>query len=121
MGEARSARDAAKKRRGEERAPRTRGSVAAERAVVPPSVFTMGKMQVGQRLKEVVYTLSPYEQDIMKGLFENLPGRAWYNFKKNWLYDAVPFCILRSREPTGSARAKWRRRRCTTGTRNGTA
>merc|ERR1711869_42591 len=92
--EARSARDAAKKRRGEERAPRTRGSVAAERAVVPPSVFTMGKMQVGQRLKEVVYTLSPYEQDIMKGLFENLPGRAWYNFKKNWLYDAVPFCIL---------------------------
>ncbi len=37
----------------------------------------MGKMQVGQRLKEVVYTLSPYEQDIMKGLFENLPGRAW--------------------------------------------
>jgi hypothetical protein len=47
------------------------------------------------RLREVVYTLSPFEQDIMGGLFKDIP----YKMKKYWnlwgfdamVYGVVPY------------------------------
>merc|ERR1711904_225850 len=55
---------------------------------------TMGKMQVGTRLKEVVYTLSPFEQNVMAGLFKDIPHKVMHHLKQNVIFDAVPFCVL---------------------------
>ncbi|QDZ22445.1 kinesin [Chloropicon primus] len=54
----------------------------------------MGKQQVGMRLKEVVYTLSPFEQNVMQGLFKDIPHKVMHHLKQNVLFDALPFCIL---------------------------
>ena len=54
----------------------------------------MGKMQVGTRLKEVVYTLSPFEQNVMAGLFKDIPHKVMHHLKQNVIFDAVPFCVL---------------------------
>ena len=53
----------------------------------------MGKQQVGTRLKEVVYTLSPFEQNVMKGLFTDTPHKVMHHLKQNVLFDALPFCV----------------------------
>ena len=45
------------------------------------------------RLREVVYTLSPFEQNVMNGLFKNIP----YKLNKYWnLFgrDALVFAVL---------------------------
>merc|ERR1711924_179254 len=57
-------------------------------------LVTMGKQQVGTRLKEVVYTLSPFEQNVMQGLFKDIPHKVMHHLKQNVLFDALPFCIL---------------------------
>eukprot|EP00212_Chloropicon_laureae_P002243 CAMPEP_0197488224 /NCGR_PEP_ID=MMETSP1311-20131121/3199_1 /TAXON_ID=464262 /ORGANISM="Genus nov. species nov., Strain RCC856" /LENGTH=76 /DNA_ID=CAMNT_0043032193 /DNA_START=392 /DNA_END=622 /DNA_ORIENTATION=- len=54
----------------------------------------MGKQQVGMRLKEVVYTLSPFEQNVMAGLFKDIPHKVMHHLKQNVLFDAIPFCVL---------------------------
>lgn len=38
------------------------------------AVTNMGKVPI--RLKEVVYTLSPFEQNVMGGLWKDLPHKA---------------------------------------------
>lgn len=43
------------------------------------------------RLREVVYTLSPFETKVMGGLFKDLPGKMATHWK-NWGQDAVIFC-----------------------------
>ena len=53
----------------------------------------MGKQQVSTRLKEVVYTLSPFEQNVMKGLFTDIPHKVMHHLKQNVLFDALPFCV----------------------------
>ncbi|PSC72192.1 SUMO-activating enzyme subunit 1B-1 [Micractinium conductrix] len=50
---------------------------------------TMGKMPI--RLKEVVYTLSPFEQSVMNGLWKDLPHKAAHHMHN--LRDAVIFCV----------------------------
>lgn len=40
----------------------------------------MGKVPV--RLKEVVYTISPFETTVMSGLFKNLPQKVHEKFKQ---------------------------------------
>ena len=45
------------------------------------------------RLREVVYTLSPFEVNVMAGLFKDIPyklGKYWRLFGQ----DAVVFCVL---------------------------
>ena len=46
----------------------------------------MGKQQVGTRLKEVVYTLSPFEQNVMAGLFKDIPHKVMHHLKQNVLF-----------------------------------
>ena len=51
----------------------------------------MGKMAV--RLKEVVYTLSPFEQKVMPGLFKDFPSYVSKKVSENWfssLFLSVP-------------------------------
>ena len=51
----------------------------------------MGKAPV--RLKEVVYTLSPFEQSIMPGLFKDFPQYVSKKVSENWfssLFLTVP-------------------------------
>ncbi|KAL4450083.1 hypothetical protein ABPG77_010752 [Micractinium sp. CCAP 211/92] len=50
----------------------------------------MGKAPI--RLKEVVYTLSPFEQSVMGGLWKDLPHKAAHHAAN--LRDAVLFCVL---------------------------
>ena len=54
----------------------------------------MGKQQVGMRLKEVVYTLSPFEQNVMGGLFKDIPHKVMHHMKQNIIFDFVPFFAL---------------------------
>merc|ERR1711924_101116 len=57
-------------------------------------LVTMGKQQVGTRLKEVVYTLSPFEQNVMGGLFKDFPHKVMHHMKQNIIFDFVPFFAL---------------------------
>jgi hypothetical protein len=45
------------------------------------------------RLREVVYTLSPFEQNIMDGLFQNVPYKVnkYWNL---WGFDALVFGVI---------------------------
>lgn len=43
----------------------------------------MGKVPV--RLKEVVYTLSPYHQHVLSGLIKDLPYKLGHKFHENWV------------------------------------
>ena len=54
----------------------------------------MGKQQIGMRLKEVVYTLSPFEQNVMSGLFKNVPKKIMHHMEQNIIYDFIPFFAL---------------------------
>ena len=45
----------------------------------------MGKAPV--RLKEVVYTLSPFQQNVMGGLWKDIPHKASHYFEMVWLID----------------------------------
>ncbi|KAI7844209.1 hypothetical protein COHA_002343 [Chlorella ohadii] len=49
----------------------------------------MGKVPI--RLKEVVYTLSPFQQSVMNGLWKDLPHKAAHHMHN--LRDAVLFCV----------------------------
>ena len=42
----------------------------------------MGKVPV--RLKEVVYTLSPFEQTVLEGLWRDLPKKLHRKFSEVW-------------------------------------
>ncbi|CAL5222206.1 g4537 [Coccomyxa viridis] len=52
----------------------------------------MGKVPI--RLKEVVYTISPFETTVMSGLFKDVPGKLAEKIKHNWvdigLFGALP-------------------------------
>lgn len=50
----------------------------------------MGKVPV--RLREVVYTLSPFQQTIMSGLFKDIPARVGRKVSENW-FDVGVFFI----------------------------
>ena len=54
----------------------------------------MGKIPSGIRLKEVVYTLSPFEQNIMGHYFAEIRHSIAYTMKKHIVFDMLPFCIL---------------------------
>jgi hypothetical protein len=45
------------------------------------------------RLREVVYTLSPFEQDVMSGLFKDIPYKVnkYWNL---WGFDALVFGVV---------------------------
>ena len=45
------------------------------------------------RLREVVYTLSPFEQDVMGGLFKNIPYKL-NKYWRLWGFDAVVFGVV---------------------------
>ena len=51
----------------------------------------MGKVPV--RLREVVYTLSPFQQTVMGGLFKDIPGRIARKVSENW-FDVGAFFVL---------------------------
>jgi hypothetical protein len=51
--------------------------------VVVVVVDVMGKVPV--RLKEVVYTLSPYHQNVMAGLWKDVPYKLSKKFHENWV------------------------------------
>ncbi|KAB1207888.1 Cytochrome b-c1 complex subunit 8 [Morella rubra] len=42
----------------------------------------MGKQPV--KLKAVVYTLSPFQQKVMSGLWNDLPGKIHHKVSENW-------------------------------------
>jgi len=44
------------------------------------------------RLKEVVYTLSPFEQSVLSGLWKDLPHKAGHYF--SLVKEATLWCIL---------------------------
>ncbi|KAK2080494.1 hypothetical protein QBZ16_000347 [Prototheca wickerhamii] len=48
--------------------------------------------RVPMKFREVVYTLSPYEQTIMNGLWKNLPHKAAHFAER--ARDAVIFAVL---------------------------
>lgn len=50
----------------------------------------MGKTPI--RLKEVIYTLSPFEQSVMSGLWKDLPHKAAHHAAN--LRDAVIFALV---------------------------
>eukprot|EP00887_Chlorella_sp_A99_P004825 scaffold4.g4825.t1 len=50
----------------------------------------MGKVPI--RLREVVYTLSPFEQSVMSGLWKDLPHKAAHYAQIS--RDAILFCVL---------------------------
>ncbi|KAG0498446.1 hypothetical protein HPP92_002737 [Vanilla planifolia] len=43
----------------------------------------MGKAPV--RMKAVVYSLSPFQQKVMPGLWKDLPGKLSHKVSENWL------------------------------------
>ena len=43
----------------------------------------MGKQQV--KLKAVVYALSPFQQKVMSGLWNNITGKIHHKITENWL------------------------------------
>lgn len=45
------------------------------------------------RLREVVYTLSPFEQDVMSGLFKDIPKKVskYWNL---WGFDALVWGVV---------------------------
>ncbi|KAI4302466.1 hypothetical protein MLD38_038206 [Melastoma candidum] len=43
----------------------------------------MGKQPV--RLKAVVYSLSPFQQKTMSGLWNDLPGKIHHKISENWI------------------------------------
>ncbi|XP_024371295.1 cytochrome b-c1 complex subunit 8-2, mitochondrial [Physcomitrium patens] len=43
----------------------------------------MGKVPV--RLKEVAYTISPYHQHVMTGLWKDIPYKLSKKFHENWV------------------------------------
>ncbi|KAK9796996.1 hypothetical protein WJX73_000069 [Symbiochloris irregularis] len=51
----------------------------------------MGRTPV--RLKEVVYTLSPFEQTVLEGLWRDLPKKIHKKVSENWL-DVGVFLVL---------------------------
>lgn len=51
----------------------------------------MGKVPV--RLREVVYTLSPFQQTVMGGLFKDVPARLTRKVSENW-FDVGAFFLL---------------------------
>merc|ERR1711907_161877 len=54
----------------------------------------VGEITHGVRLKEVVYTLSPFEQNIMGNYFKEIHHSILYTMKKHIVFAALPFCIL---------------------------
>ena len=57
----------------------------------PQTNTTMGKVPV--RLREVVYTLSPFQQTVMGGLFKDIPARLTRKVSENW-FDVSVFFLL---------------------------
>eukprot|EP00891_Asterochloris_glomerata_P009462 jgi/Astpho2/9462/gw1.00145.147.1_t len=51
----------------------------------------MGKVPV--RLREVVYTLSPFETTVLNGLWKDLPQKAHRKISENW-FDVGVFFVL---------------------------
>ena len=51
----------------------------------------MGKVPV--RLREVVYTLSPFQQTVMGGLFKDIPARLTRKVSENWFDVGVFFLV----------------------------
>ena len=49
----------------------------------------MGKVPV--RLREVVYTLSPFQQTVMGGLWKDAPAKLARKFSENWFDVGVFF------------------------------
>ncbi|KAK1288599.1 hypothetical protein QJS10_CPB19g00469 [Acorus calamus] len=43
----------------------------------------MGKNPV--RMKAVVYTLSPFQQKVMSGLWKDIPGKIHQKVSENWI------------------------------------
>ncbi|PIA59692.1 hypothetical protein AQUCO_00400529v1 [Aquilegia coerulea] len=43
----------------------------------------MGKVPV--RMKAVVYSLSPFQQKVMPGLWKNLPDKLSHKVSENWI------------------------------------
>ncbi|KAK9081815.1 hypothetical protein Syun_031031 [Stephania yunnanensis] len=43
----------------------------------------MGKIPV--RVKAVVYSLSPYQQKVMSGLWKDLPTKIHHKISENWI------------------------------------
>ncbi|KAI9118382.1 hypothetical protein K1719_010714 [Acacia pycnantha] len=43
----------------------------------------MGKQPV--RLKAVIYTLSPFQQKVMTGLWKDLPTKIHHKISENWI------------------------------------
>ncbi|KAK9137711.1 hypothetical protein Sjap_008305 [Stephania japonica] len=43
----------------------------------------MGKVPV--RVKAVVYSLSPYQQKVMSGLWKDLPSKIHHKISENWI------------------------------------
>ncbi|KAK9081277.1 hypothetical protein Syun_030640 [Stephania yunnanensis] len=43
----------------------------------------MGKIPV--RVKAVVYSLSPYQQKVMSGLWKDLPSKIHHKISENWI------------------------------------
>jgi len=50
-----------------------------------------GKQAV--RIKQVVYTLSPFQQSVMSGLFKDIPSKLSKKISENW-FDVLPFGVL---------------------------
>lgn len=57
----------------------------------------MGKQQVGMRLKEVVYTLSPFEQNVMSGLFKDIPHKVMHHLTQVSTAGILPNSVLSTR------------------------
>ncbi|BDA50166.1 probable cytochrome b-c1 complex subunit 8 [Coccomyxa sp. Obi] len=51
----------------------------------------MGKVPV--RLKEVTYTISPFEVSVLSGLFKDLPSKIHHKFQQHWV-DVGLFFVL---------------------------
>lgn len=51
----------------------------------------MGKVPI--RLREVVYTLSPFEQTVMNGVFKDVPAKLHRKFAEVRLFDFAAFLL----------------------------
>lgn len=52
----------------------------------------MGKIPV--RLKEVTYTISPFEVSVLSGLFKDLPSKIHHKFQQVWYPMPISYCCL---------------------------
>ena len=73
----------------------------------PRAALSRGRSAAWRRLKEVVYTLSNHNQNVMSGLWKDLPYKITKKVKENWLdnlFFLVPLvgtyqCVPVSRQP----------------------